>query len=392
MTTEVDMPKLGLLMTEGEVVRWLVEDGQPVEQGNPIVNIMTKKINYQLVAPASGILYHAARVKSKVLIGKPLAFIVAPGEPAPTIPQPDAPPVPMVRSDLAVAGTNAAPSRFVPASPSARRLAQQLGVELSELHGSGLDGGIVERDVLRFAEQRKSTWTATPVPAPTWVRARTIPFTGQRRAIAQRMTESLHTMAQATLNAEADVTRMVRLRKRAAPELGLTDLDIIVKAVAVALGTHPRLNAILLGDEIELLQDIHIGVAMQVDEGLLVPVVRDADRRTLTEIVEEKRRLVKAARDGSLTVDDVTGSTFTVTDLGNYGIDFFAPIINPPEVAILGLGRVVRKPFISRDKLVNRLSMMLCLSFDHRVLDGAPAAAFLQTVSTLLAKPDSLFL
>ena len=205
------------------------------------------------------------------------------------------------------------------------------------------------------------------------------------------MMDSLHTMAQTTLNTEADVTRMVRLRKRAAPELGLTNLDIVIKAVAVALRTHPRLNAILLGDEIELLQDIHIGIAVQVDDGLLVPVVRDADRRTLTEIVEEKRRLVEAAGNGSLTVDDVTGSTFTVTDLGSYGIDFFAPIINPPEVAILGLGRMVQKPFISRDKLVNRLSMMLCLSFDHRVLDGAPAAAFLQTVSTLLAKPDSLF-
>ena len=143
--------------------------------------------------------------------------------------------------------------------------------------------------------------------------------------------DSLHTMAQTTLNAEADVTRMVRLRKRAAPELGLTNLDIVIKAVAVALRTHPRLNAILLGDEIELLQDIHIGIAVQVDDGLLVPVVRDADRRTLTEIVEEKRRLVEAARNGSLTVDDVTGSTFTVTDLGSYGIDFSRPLSIHPR-------------------------------------------------------------
>jgi len=159
----------------------------------------------------------------------------------------------------------------------------------------------------------------------------------------------------------------------------------------VALRTHPRLNATLLGNEIELLQDIHVGFAVQVDEGLLVPVVRDTDRRTLSEIAAERRRLVEAARDGSLTVDDVTGSTFTVTDLGSYGIDFFTPIINPPEVAILGLGRVVQRPGIVRDKVVNRLAMMLCLSFDHRVLDGAPAAAFLQTMTTLLAKPDSLF-
>ncbi len=395
MTTEVAMPKLGLLMTEGEVVRWLVGDGQPVEQGKPIVNIMTKKINYQVVAPTSGILYHAAQVNDKVLIGKPLAFIVAPGEPAPIISQTDAPPAQMTPSGLtgptATVGANDVPGRFVLASPAARHLVQQLGVELSELKGTGPDGGIVERDVLRFSEKRKTAWTAARTPEPSRLQARVIPFTGQRRAIAQRMVDSLHTMAQATLNVEADVTRMIRLRKRAFPELGLTNLDIVIKAVAVALRAHPRLNAILLGDEIELLEDIHIGIAVQVDEGLLVPVVRDVDRRTLTEIIEEKRRLVEAARNGSLTVDDVTGSTFTVTDLGSYGIDFFAPIINPPEVAILGLGRVVKKPFVSRDKVVNRLSMMLCLSFDHRVLDGAPAAAFLQTVTTLLAKPDSLF-
>ena len=395
MTTVVAMPKLGLLMTEGEVVKWLVGDGQPAEQGKPIVNIMTKKINYQVVAPISGILYHAARVSDKVLIGKPLAFIAGPGEPAPLIPAPQAPPTPVLPSGLAAATGTAdvkpASSWFVLASPAARRLAQQLGVELPKLHGTGPEGSIVERDVLRFDEQRKSSPTTTRAPIVNSSQARIIPFIGQRREIAERLMDSVHTMAQVTLNVEADVTRLIRLRKRASPELGLTDLDVVIKAVAVALRAHPRLNAVLLGDEIELLDDIHIGFAVQVDEGLLVPVIRDADRRTLTEIAGEKRRLLDAARNGSLTVDGVTGSTFTITDLGSYGIDSFAPIINPPEVAILGLGRVGARPAVSRGKLANRATMMLCLSFDHRVLDGAPAAAFLQTVTALLAKPDSLF-
>lgn len=395
MTTVVAMPKLGLLMTEGEVVKWLVGDGQRVEQGKPIVNIMTKKINYQVVAPASGVLYHAAAVNAKVQIGKPLAFITAPGEPAPTISQTDALPTQMARSDLigptATVGANAVSGRFVLASPAARHLAQQLGVELSELEGTGPDGGILERDVLRYEEQRKIKWMAARTPPPSRLPARIIPFTGQRREIAQRMADSLHTMAQATLNVEADVTRMIRLRKRTFSELDLTNLDVVIKAVAVALRAHPMLNAVLLGDEIELLEDVHIGIAVQTEEGLLVPVIRDADRRTLTEIAQEKRRLVEAARNSTLQVDDVTGSTFTVTDLGSYGIDFFAPIINPPEVAILGLGRAGVRPVVSRGKLTNRAVMMLCLSFDHRVLDGAPAAAFLQTVAGLLAKPDSLF-
>jgi len=395
MTTEVAMPKLGLLMTEGEIVRWLVGDGQPVEQGRPIVNIMTKKINYQVIAPASGILYHAAQVNAKVLIGKPLAYILAPGEPAPIISHISAPAPQMDQADRIGSaippGIKAASDRFVLASPAARLLARQLGVELAGLTGTGPGGAIIERDVLSLEEQHKIVKTAARMPEPSRLPARVIPFTGQRRAIAQRMVDSLHTMAQTTLNIEADVTRMIRLRKRVFPEPELSNLDVIIKAVAVALRAHPRLNATLLGNEIELLEDIHIGFAVQVDDGLLVPVIRDADRRTLAEIAEEKRRLVEAARSGSLTVDDVTGSTFTVTDLGNYGVDFFTPIINPPEVAILGVGRVVKKPFVSRDRVVNHLSMMLCLSFDHRVLDGVPAAAFLQTVTTLLAKPDSLF-
>jgi len=396
MTTEVAMPKLGLLMTEGEVVRWLVGDGQPVEQGKPIVHIMTKKINYQVIAPAAGILHHAAQVNDKVLIGAPLAYIVSPGEPAPVISRASTPATQMTPANqigaMPVVGPRVASQRFVPASPAARRLAQQMGVDLAEVRGTGPDESIIERDVLNFSEMRKSPPpTAIRTPEPSHLQARVIPFTGQRRAIAQRMVDSLHTMAQVTLNAEADITSMIRLRKRSFADLELSNLDVILKAAAVALRAHPRLNATLLGDEIELLQDIHVGFAVQVDEGLLVPVVRDADRRTLTEIAGERRRLVKAARDGSLTVDDVTGSTFTVTDLGSYGIDFFTPIINPPEVAILGLGRVVQKPAILRDKVVNRLSMMLCLSFDHRVLDGAPAAAFLQTMTTLLAKPEGLF-
>jgi pyruvate dehydrogenase E2 component (dihydrolipoamide acetyltransferase) len=204
------------------------------------------------------------------------------------------------------------------------------------------------------------------------------------------MTESLHTMAPATLNAEVDVTEMLELRKQVCSQLTPTHTDVIIKAVAVALQTHPQLNAILLGDEIELLQDIHIGIAVQLRDGLLVPVIRSADRRTVAEIAQERRRLTKSAHAGTLTVDDAAGSTFTVTDLGVYGIDFFVPIINPPEAAILGIGRIIKKPAVLRSELAMRSMLMLCLTFDHRVVDGAPAAAFLHAVSRLLTMPHKL--
>jgi pyruvate dehydrogenase E2 component (dihydrolipoamide acetyltransferase) len=371
MATQVAMPKLGLLMTEGVVVKWLAADSQPIKQGQPIVNIMTKKITYQVVAPTGGILHHAAEVNDTVLIGDPLAFITAPGEPAPSTQR------------------KAPAGQFVLASPWARHLAQQLGVELAEVKGTSFEGCIVGRDVLRFVEERSQALVKEM--APPSLSNHIVPFTGMRRVIAQRMTESLHTMAPATLNAQVDVTKMLELRKQVHAQPVPTHTDVIIKAVAMALKKHPQLNAILLGDEIELLQEIHIGIAVQLRDGLLVPVIRNADQRTVAEIAQERRRLTQSAHAGTLTVDDAAGSTFTLTDLGVYGIDFFVPIINPPEAAILGTGRIIKKPVILHNGPVTRSMMMLCLTFDHRVVDGAPAAAFLHTIARLLTKPQGLF-
>jgi pyruvate dehydrogenase E2 component (dihydrolipoamide acetyltransferase) len=352
------------------------------------VNIMTKKITYQVVAPTGGILHHAAQVNEIVMIGEPLAFITAPGELVPATYR-RVPAAPGSTAPVVLPIVKAAPDRFVLASPWARHLAQELGVELAALKSTGPEGCVVGRDVLRFNEQRNKV-SAKEQSQPS-VGGRSVPFTGMRRVIAQRMAESLHTMAQATLNAEVDVTELLTLRRRAFPQSPPTHSDLVIKAVATALKTHPQLNAILLGDEIELLEDIHIGIAVPLKDGLLVPVVRNADQRTVVEIAQETRRLSRAARAGTLTVDDATGSTFTVTDLGVYGVDFFVPIINPPEAAILGIGRIVKRLVIFQGQPAQRLMMTLCLAFDHRVVDGAPAAAFLRTVSKLLVKPQRLF-
>ncbi len=399
MAVEVAMPKLGLLMTEAVVVDWLAADGETVREGQPIVDIMTEKITYQVVAPSAGILHHAAPLDATVRIGELLALILAPGE---TLPSP--PPKKQRQGRQAavrqtfVDGEGVGARRrngFVPSSPWARHLAEQLGIDLAQVQGTGSEGWVIARDVLNFrgvrSKHRARRQVATSDSAGAVGHPKTIPFSGMRKVIAQRMTESLHTMAQATLTVEVDVTELVQLRKAVTSRPIPTHTDIVIKAVATALKQHPHMNAVLLGDEIELLDDINIGVAVPLTEGVLVAVVRDADRLTATQIARKTRRLAKAAQSGTLTVDEVVGSTFTVTDLGVYGVDFFVPIINPPEAAILGVGRINEKPVVLHGKVVPRHMMMLCLSFDHRVVDGAPAAAFLHSVSKSLQKPQSLF-
>jgi pyruvate dehydrogenase E2 component (dihydrolipoamide acetyltransferase) len=270
----------------------------------------------------------------------------------------------------------------------AKKRAREHGIDLAEVTGTGPGGRITEKDVLAFLEAREKA-PPPEVAAPPKA-ARIIPFVGMREMIAERMTQSLQTMAQVTLHTEVDATELVKLREQLKQEFDLTYTDLIIKAVAKALQAHPLLNATLVGDEIHLLEEIHIGVAVALEDGLLVPVVRDADKKSLQEIAQETRRLARGAREGTLTVDEVTGSTFTITNLGAYGVDGFTPIINPPEVAILGVGRIVERPAIHEDQIVRRSTMVLSLTIDHRIVDGAPGAEFLSTVREILESPYRL--
>jgi pyruvate dehydrogenase E2 component (dihydrolipoamide acetyltransferase) len=267
-------------------------------------------------------------------------------------------------------------------APRARRLAKELGVALESVVGSGPGGRITEEDVT----SAKAASAQGGEERPT---GETVAMTGMRAAIAQRMQNSLQTTAQLTLTRTVDVTNLVELRN-GIPEPRPTFTDLIVRAAALALTQHRRLNSVLEGDQIRLLPGIHIGIATALDEGLVVPVVRHADRKSATEIAIESARLVDRVRRRRFSVDDVTGATFTVTSLGGQGIDAFTPIINPPEAAILGLGRVTDHPARNGDSLVWRKATILSLTIDHRVIDGAPAAAFLQTVSELLEHPADL--
>ncbi len=443
MATEVLLPQFGMGMQEGKILRWLKQVGDPVQEGEPLLEIEAEKVEVEVPCPQSGILARiVAEVDETVPVREVIAIIMSPEEAAASPPvnstkgrgdranaeerrtvaasaaavassaRPGVQVTPLARRvasengvDLcdvqgtgpggritdgdvrrAIEARSAAPSSesavAVQVEPRARRLSQEHGIDLSRVRGSGPNGRIVEADV-RGAVER----TAASVTAPG---EQIILLAGKREVIARRMVESLHAMAQLTLNTEANVTALVSLRDNLKNEFDLTYTDLLVKAVALALGKHPRLNASVVGQAIHLHADVHIGVAVALDDGLIVPVVRDADRKALKEIAQENRVLAERARNGKLAPDDVSGGTFTLTNLGSFGIDSFTPIINPPQAAILGVGRIIERIARRGADLVWLQMMTLSLTFDHRVIDGAPAAAFLQTVCEFLASPETL--
>jgi pyruvate dehydrogenase E2 component (dihydrolipoamide acetyltransferase) len=430
------MPKLGMAMTEGIVAKWNKKDGDWVNKDEEIAVVMSKKITYKLKAPDSGILRIIVREKETRPINTILAFITAEGEAIPEVE--DVAPAAAAAAVTPPAPPPAAPPSakpgFVLASPAARRLAKEKGVDLAQAKGTGTDGMVTETDVIRFIEEsaRAAEVLATPVArklaeqrglkladipgtgiggriteqdvlafeakvpsaaVPTEEAvpaARVTPFIGMRQAIAEHMVESLHTMAQLTMMVEVDVSDLVRLREQVKADFDVTYTDFLVKAVAKTLKRHPSLNATLIGEEIHQLESIHIGVAVALQDGLIVPVVRDADKKTIQEIGQEVRRLAQGARENTLTVDEVMGSTFTITNLGAYGVDGFTPIINSPEAAIMGVGRIVERVVIHEEQIARRKMMVLSLTIDHRLIDGATGAEFMRSLREIIENPYRL--
>jgi len=287
--------------------------------------------------------------------------------------------VPSDAGNLASAGTD---ERFVRASPLARRLAHEQGIELSGIAGSGPEGRVLERDVLAKALTKQNVAASEPR------RIETIKVSGIRRLIAERMLRSLQSSAQLTLTTEVDATALVELRSHLLPAARVyghrppTYTDILLQLVARLLPAHPLLNSSMLGEgdaqQIVCWADINVGVAVALERGLVVPVVRNADQKSLDAISTELGDLVARARSNALTPNDLQGATFTITNLGALEIDAFTPIINPPQCAILGIGRIAKKPAVHQDQIVIHQLLTLSLTFDHRILDGAPAGTFLR--------------
>jgi pyruvate dehydrogenase E2 component (dihydrolipoamide acetyltransferase) len=431
MPYEFRLPVLSEENEEGIVVAWFKRQGAPVTAGENLLEVQLAKVSYDVPAPVSGTLQEILAPRDAVIKqGQVLALILQPGEVETGTPsaQPSTP-APATPSET---------QAFVPASPSARRLAQEHGIDLAKVKATSLQGRISEDDVLNYlAAQAEQLTPLPPSEPPRELRAsplakrlaqehgidlatvkpssadgriteqdvrarieadkaaatvRIEPLSPTRKIIARRMTESLQTTAQLTLTAEADVTELVALREKLSSTFAVTYTDLIVQAAARALLQHPQLNARLVGDELHIVSDINIGIAVARDAGLIVPVLHGVNIKTLRECAGEAKALAERARAGTLTDQELSGGTFTVTNLGMYGVDSFTPILNPPEIAILGVGRIVeratRKP--DDEAVLWKQMLTLSLTIDHRAVDGAPAAAFLQTLCQELQAPAGL--
>jgi len=419
--TPIIMPMLGLTMEEGAVAEWLKQEGDEVKKDEPLFTVEMDKGIVEVPAPASGILRRVlVPVGQTVAVKTTIAEIAAPGEAeAPSPPSPAAAgegtgrifasPRARMRArergvaltDVTGSGPNgrvveedilalaAAPSTKVSVTPLARRLAAEHGLELTQLEGTGPAGRITQEDVLR---------AASPSAVGEEVAGEVVSLSRIRRITAERMAASARSVARVTLQLEADLTEASKFRAQLAPEFARLGVDklpwdaILAKAAALALIEHPAVNAQWVeGQGIRRSAAAHVGVAVALEpEGLVVPVLKDAHERSLRQLAGDLLALVDKARAARLSLDEMQGGTFTITNLGAYRIDGFTPIINPPETAILGVGRIAEKPAVVDHRLEVRQLCTLSLSFDHRAVDGVPAAAFLRRLAELLERPYAL--
>ncbi len=435
MAVNVTMPKWGMTMKEGKISKWFKSEGDTIEKGEPFFEVETEKITNVVEATASGIVFQiVVSAGTKVPVGTIVAVIAEPGEQPERIEGIQAGEV--VEEAEPDSGRPAPPDekpaekKFVPATPAARRLAKELGVELASAAGTGPNGRITEADVKRFHEEGRPAPKMTPVAAEMIRQAgldiasiegtgegakitkkdvqryldlkkhedvtppvKSMAFNGIRRSIAENMHASLHNTAQLTMFTEVDATEMIRFRDMVREEykqddtVRISDNDTIILATSRALKQHPIMNSTLIGEEILLHDSVHMGIAVALSEGLIVPVLRDADQKNLFEIASEARELAHKARKGTLTVDEVTGGTFTISNVSMFQVDGVTPILKSPETGILGVGRVKAKPAVYNGEIAIRSMMFLNLTFDHQIVDGAPAAEFLQTVARYLENP-----
>ena len=447
MSSPIYMPKLGLTMTEGTLTEWLVNTGETVSQGQPVASIETDKIETEIEAEAEGHLHHLCKSGEVFECGVVLGWVLEEGEEPPETPE-----TPEVANDQTTAieqneilekETKTKSSRIA-ASPAAKRLAKEKGVDLSTISGSGPSGRIVVEDVEAFsastpvdsisetldtnasqaavseaqklgvdlskvqtsstdrkirksdvqAHIKNSSESASEKQSflfePIGEGERT-QLTGMRKVIANRMHSSLQSMAQLTLHLDVEMDNVISLRREMQSDDELPGYtDFVIASVARALKAHPQLNSQMLENEILQLNEINIGMAVALSDGLVVPVVRNADQLSLNEIAKNTSRLAGQARDGKLALEDLEGGTFSVSSLGMFGVDGFTPVINPPNAAILGVGRI-REDTAWDDQTPRKTSrMVISLTWDHRVLDGAPAADFASTIKSGLENPESL--
>ena len=392
MISDVVMPKLGVEMAVARVVAWSRGSGERIERDDNLLTIETDKVNFEVPAPATGLVHVVARVDEEVPVGAVLGHIAETNDEYRTL---TAAPV---HGTVRPAPIQAAALR---ATPLARKIAKLHGIDIGTLRGSGARGQVREADVWRAMEGAMS-----PGPVPRAAEATTapsasaggraihrrVPFKGMRHVIARRLHEGLQAMAQMTDLGELDVTELVRCRDQLKLEPALvggtiTYTDFFIKIAALVVRELRQFNASVEGDEIVEWAPVNIGFATSVEGGLIVPVVRGADSKPLTAVRTERSQLAERAKAGTLRREDVSDGTFTITNFGSYGSWMGTPLINPPQVAVLGLGEIRQKPAIHDGQIVPRWLMGYGLTIDHRVLDGADAGRFLKRFRELCERP-----
>jgi pyruvate dehydrogenase E2 component (dihydrolipoamide acetyltransferase) len=426
MATEVKLPRLGQGMESGTIVKWLKGEGEPVKKREPLYELDTDKVTQEVEAEADGVLLKIVVDSGEVEVGKTIAFIGSEGEEVPSgngaapaaaedkaddAAEPDEQPqeegspaeemdderergrqaaaATAARETEQVAQSHKVGDGRVKASPLARRLAREKGIDISQLQGSGPEGRIVAEDVERAGVAPPAV-AAAAVAAPAG-EVEEIALTSTRKTIARRLTEAWQAPV-FQLTVSVDMTRALELRERLVARLQEgetkpTVSDLLTKVCAAALVRHPSVNAHFAGDKILRFPYAHVGIAVAAPNGLVVPVIRDADRRTIQEIAASRAELVARARDGKLQRADLEGGTFTISNLGMFGIEQFIAVLNPPQAAILAVGSTEEKP-VARDGQVEiRPVMSMTITCDHRAIDGADGADFLRTVKELLEEP-----
>ena len=400
MATEVVIPNLGYTMTVAKILGWKKSVGDPIEFEEPLLEIETDKVNYLIEAPESGVVKALlANVGDEIPVGGIVAIIAAADEEVDVSlsekkePIPEGPPVEEPKEAVFTNSGRRTRERVL-VSPVAKKMAMEKGIDLSLIKGTGNSGRIRKDDVERYLAEMKAPEPGEVVsPAMHDEVQDTIPMTSMRKTIARRLSQSFRDIPHINLVTEVDMTEAIRLREltkerlEAKHGIRLSLNDIFIKTVADTICDHPLLNARLQGDEIEVLSDINIGLAVALENGLIVPALEQADRKRLWQIAGERRDLVERARQGSLSLHELGRGTFTISNLGTYEIVSFTSIINPPQSGILSIAKTIDRPVAKNGKVVILPIVEISLAVDHRIVDGAVAARFLQQLKEALEDP-----
>jgi len=392
MAWEVKLSSLGVSITEGTIVRWLKKEGDRVEKGEVLAEVETEKVNFEIIAPESGILLKVFYgEKSTAPVDSTVALIGQPGEDISVYLTEQAIAEKALEQKKTLAGWEERPVRGEgKAFPAAKMLARQLNVDLGEVVGTGPGGQVTKEDVEKFAE-RKRAREGERIPELE----EAIPLIGIRKAIAEGMSLSVKTAAHVTTVAEVDMTELVKLRSEIGPRwkeegLNLTYVPFVLRAAVEGIRQFPIMNSQMLRDSIIVKKYINFGVVVAIQEGLVTPVIKGVESKTVKEITKELEEISARARERKLSLEDMRGGTITLSNPGVFGAVMATPIIYQPQNAVLWMGRIAKTPVVRNDQIVIRSMMYLCFSYDHRAIDGSIAAQFLQHIRRLLEDPRPL--